>query len=40
MHDWTHHGHGSGLERVAKSLDAEYVFVLWPGGRGTHVELA
>ena len=48
-YDWTHHGpvYGSGLERVREVaqhktqgvLDAEYVFVLWPGGRGTHVEL-
>lgn len=48
-YDWTHHGpvYSHGLERVAEValletqgvLDADFVVVLWPGGRGTHVEL-
>jgi nucleoside 2-deoxyribosyltransferase len=48
-YDWTHHGpvYGSGLERVREIaqlemrgvLDADALIMLWPGGRGTHVEL-
>ena len=48
-YDWTHHGpvYRSGLDRVREVaqletqgvLDADFVVVLWPGGRGTHVEL-
>ena len=48
-YDWTPHGpvYGSGLARVREVaeletrgvLDADFVVVLWPGGRGTHVEL-
>lgn len=48
-YDWTVHGpvYSHGLERVravAKAeaegvRDADVVIVLWPGGRGTHVEL-
>lgn len=48
-YDWTVHGpvYRSGLARVAAVavdevrgvLDADFVVVLWPGGRGTHVEL-
>lgn len=48
-YDWTTHGpvYSHGLERVAEVagleakgvLDADWVIVLWPGGRGTHVEL-
>lgn len=48
-YDWTPHGpvYGSGLDRVREVaeletkgvLDADFVVVLWPGGRGTHVEL-
>lgn len=48
-YDWTHHGpvYRSGLDRVREVaeletqgvIDADFVVVLWPGGRGTHVEL-
>lgn len=48
-YDWTVHGpvYRSGLARVREVavdetkgvLDADFVVVLWPGGRGTHVEL-
>lgn len=48
-YDWAVHGpvYRDGLERVreiavaeAKGVaDADFVVVLWPGGRGTHVEL-
>jgi len=48
-YDWTHHGpvYSHGLERVREVaehetngvLTADFVVVLWPGGRGTHVEL-
>lgn len=48
-YDWSVHGpvYGSGLEKVREVatlelqgvLDADAVVVLWPGGRGTHVEL-
>lgn len=48
-YDWTYHGpvYSSGLARIAEVaslethgvLDADYIVVLWPGGRGTHVEL-
>lgn len=48
-YDWTHHGpvYGEGLKRcreVAEAetdgvLEADVVIVLWPGGRGTHVEM-
>jgi nucleoside 2-deoxyribosyltransferase len=47
-YDWTVHGpvYRSGLERVREVaeaetlgvLNADLVIVLWPGGRGTHVE--
>ena len=48
-YDLTTHGpvHSSGMERIREVaqlelqgvLDADVVFILWPGGRGTHVEL-
>lgn len=48
-YDWTVHGpvYRSGLARVREVavdeaqgvLAADFVVVLWPGGRGTHVEL-
>lgn len=48
-YDWTPHGpvFRSGLDRVREVaeletrgvLDADFVVVLWPSGRGTHVEL-
>ena len=48
-YDWTIHGpvYRDGLARIREIailetqgvLAADYVFVLWPGGRGTHVEL-
>lgn len=48
-YDWTEHGpvYTHGLKRVAEVADleikgvrdADVVIVLWPGGRGTHVEL-
>lgn len=48
-YDWTHHGpvYSHGLERVREVaeleingvLAADVVIVLWPGGRGTHVEM-
>jgi nucleoside 2-deoxyribosyltransferase len=48
-YDWTPHGpvYRSGLERIREIaeletkgvLDADVVIVLWPSGRGTHVEL-
>lgn len=48
-YDWTVHGpvYRSGLERVREVaideaqgvLSADFVVVLWPGGRGTHVEM-
>jgi len=48
-YDWTYHGpvYSHGLERVREVaqleingvLDADVVVVLWPGGRGTHVEM-
>jgi nucleoside 2-deoxyribosyltransferase len=48
-YDWTHHGpvHSRGLDVVqevaiaeAKGvIESDVVIVLWPGGRGTHVEL-
>ena len=48
-YDWTHHGpvYKDGLDRVREIavlesqgvIDADAVIVLWPGGRGTHVEL-
>lgn len=48
-YDWTAHCavYGSGLARVRDVsvdetrgvLDADVVIVLWPGGRGTHVEM-
>lgn len=48
-YDWTVHGpvYTSGLDRIKRVArlehqgvaDADVVIVLWPGGRGTHVEL-
>jgi hypothetical protein len=48
-YDWTTHGpvYRSGLDRIVHVADAErngvaradFVVVLWPGGRGTHVEM-
>jgi nucleoside 2-deoxyribosyltransferase len=48
-YDWTLHGpvYGSGLARVREVAEAEaqgvlaadIVIVVWPGGRGTHVEM-
>lgn len=48
-HDWTLHGRvwSKGLKICEETLDleingvlnADVVIVLWPGGRGTHVEL-
>jgi len=48
-YDWTHHGpvFASGLHRVREVSvmesngvrQADFVVVLWPGGRGTHVEM-
>lgn len=48
-YDWTTHGpvFKEGLERIRHVaekeyqgvMDADVVIVLWPGGRGTHVEL-
>lgn len=48
-YDWTGHGpvFGSGVERIMEVAqletngvtDADAVIVLWPGGRGTHVEM-
>ena len=48
-YDWTTHGpvYGAGLQRLTEVsiheingvLLADVVIVLWPGGRGTHVEL-
>jgi nucleoside 2-deoxyribosyltransferase len=48
-YDWTVHGpvYRAGLERVREVAEAEtkgvlaadLVIVLWPGGRGTHVEM-
>lgn len=48
-YDWTAHGpvHSHGLERIEEVAlaeilgvaDADVVVVLWPGGRGTHVEM-
>ena len=48
-YDWTAHGpvYRDGLARIVEVaeaetqgvLEADWVVVLWPGGRGTHVEL-
>lgn len=48
-YDWTFHGpvYRSGLDRVREValletrgvVDADFIVVLWPGGRGTHVEM-
>jgi nucleoside 2-deoxyribosyltransferase len=48
-YDWTHHGpvYSHGLQRVEEVAQLEHegvanadtVIMLWPGGRGTHVEL-
>lgn len=48
-YDWTTHGavYRSGLDRIVHVADAErngvfqadFIVVLWPGGRGTHVEM-
>lgn len=48
-YDWTHHGpvYRSGLNKVSEIAleetngvrNADFVVVLWPGGRGTHVEM-
>jgi nucleoside 2-deoxyribosyltransferase len=48
-YDWTHHGpvFQEGLDRLREVAElegrgvseAEIVIALWPGGRGTHVEL-
>jgi nucleoside 2-deoxyribosyltransferase len=48
-YDWTTHGpvFRRGLEVVRQTaeaetrgvIDADFVIVLWPGGRGTHVEM-
>ena len=48
-YDWTKHGpvYRSGLGRIREVaeletrgvLDSDFVVVLWPSGRGTHVEL-
>lgn len=48
-YDWTHHGpvYRSGLARIEEVAQLEFegvakadtVIMLWPGGRGTHVEL-
>lgn len=48
-YDWTSHGpvYRHGVDRIREVanletqgvLDADVVIVLWPGGRGTHVEL-
>ena len=48
-YDWTDHGpvYSHGLSRVQEIaiaeaqgvLDADFIVALWPGGRGTHVEL-
>lgn len=48
-YDWTHHGavYTNGIKAIDEIaeletqgvLDADFVVVLWPGGRGTHVEM-
>lgn len=48
-YDWTIHGpvYKAGANRIAQVAelemkgvwDASFVFVIWPGGRGTHIEM-